>query len=388
MKAIPNVITRLAISIVTASAFLASAAYAQTLKVGYIGPLTGAGAAWGIAGAEGARAAVDDLNAKGGLKVGADTYKVELISYDDRYAAADALSAYTRLVYQDGVKFIVILTGTATVALKKNIESDKVLALTSSYTEKAFDPETTRMFRLYSTPHMYMGPVVAWIKKNVDGRKVVILNPNDEVGWDHEGVASKGFTDAGFEVLRSERYERNTKDFQPLLTKVIAMKPDIIDLAAGAPATSGIIVRQARELGYKGRFVKTGGSGLREILDAAGAENAEGTINVLWADASNEGFRRVAAAYKARQGQEPNELIAPVYDGVSIMLQAIGKAGTVTDTAKVAESFGKVFPYKTLQGDEIKLEGVNINGIHREVNSVSFIGAIKNGQIAVVGRVQ
>lgn len=360
---------------------------AETLKIGYIGPMTGGGAPWGISGAEGIRFAADDINAKDGLKVGDKTYQVDVIAYDDKYSAAEAVSAYNRLVFQDGVKYLVCLTGTATLALKDHFETDKILTFTASYGDKQFDAQTKYLFRSYAPPRLYIKPVVAWMKNNLKGQNVVILNPNDEVGWDQESTAKEGFASGGYKLLAAERYERSVKDFQPLLTRILAMKPDLIDLGAGAPATSGIIVRQARELGYDRLFVKTGGAALAEILAAAGPQGAEGTVNLLWADSTNSEFLRLAEKFKKSKGQSPNEMMAVTYDGARIMIDAIAKAGT-TDPEKVLGSFGKVFPYTTLEGDKVSLAGLESNGLPREVNSVSVIGAIKDGKIVLVGKVQ
>lgn len=386
MMKIAKYLSTAAIGVAASILLVAGPASAETLSFGYIGPMTGGGAPWGIAGAEGARIAIDDVNAKGGIKVGGKTYQVKLIAYDDKYTAADDVAVYNRLVHQDDVKFLVVLTGTGTLALKDNIEADKVVAFTATYTDKALTEKTKYLFRVYAPPRLYMEPVVKWMKQNLPGKNVVLLNPNDEVGWDGEETAKKGFTEGGYDLRASERFERNLKDFQPLLTRIIAMQPDIIDLGATAPATSGIIVRQARELGYKKLFVKTGGAALKEILDAAGREAAEGTINLLWADRTQSGFRRVAEEYKKAKGQEPNEMIVPIYDAVRVTLAAIEKAGTVEDTDKVAATVKEVFPYTTLQGDQVTLGGFNSNGTPREIESISYIGAIKNGEIAVIGK--
>ena len=68
-------------------------AHAQTVKIGVIAALTGGGAPWGIAAAEGTKIAAAEINAKGGLDVGGKKHKVEVIAYDDQYKAADAVAA-------------------------------------------------------------------------------------------------------------------------------------------------------------------------------------------------------------------------------------------------------------------------------------------------------
>src|SRR5258708_24241080 len=89
------------------------AAPAQTLKLGVLATLSGAGTAWGIAMQGAAELAAEDVNGRGGLDVGGKKYKVEVVAYDDHYKAADALTAFNRLVFDDGIKFVVGPLGSA-----------------------------------------------------------------------------------------------------------------------------------------------------------------------------------------------------------------------------------------------------------------------------------
>ena len=360
-------------------------ACAETLKIGVIAPLTGGGAPWGLVAAGGPQILAAEVNAKGGLDVGGKKYQIEVIAYDDQYKAADAVAAYNRLVNQDGVKFMIILASPSTMALKQQIEDDKVVALTSAATSKAIDADTRYLFRLLNMPSDYVPPFVRWMRDHLKERRVVIINPNDETGWDQGQFAEKQFKDNGFTVLSNEVYERSTKDFQPILTKIIGLNPDLIDLGGGPPATAGLIVRQARELGYKGKIVKTSGPSVKEIIAAAGNEGAEGVLNLIYADTSREGFLHLAAAFRRSINQDPNEMIVTFYDAANVMLHAIQKAGDVKDTTKVAAAFAKALPMPSVQGDILKLGGKASSGSDQQIMTVDLIAEIKNGQPIVIG---
>ncbi|MDE2200979.1 MAG: ABC transporter substrate-binding protein [Rhodospirillales bacterium] len=161
---------------------VAAGAGAATLKIGLIGPLTGPGAPWGYAAKGSMQTRADEINAKGGLEVGGTRYKVEIVAYDDRYKAAEAVAAYNRLVNLDHVKYIVIQTSAPTMALKQRIENDKIVALTTSYTPAAIDAKTKFLFRAYSTASDFMPPYARWMKDHLTERSMVMLNPNDETG--------------------------------------------------------------------------------------------------------------------------------------------------------------------------------------------------------------
>ena len=367
---------------------LLGAAGAQTIQIGVISALTGPGAPWGMAVAEGAKMAAAEVNAKGGLEVGGKKHQVQVIAYDDQYKVAESVAAYNRLTKQDGVKYVIIMSSAPTMALKQNIEDDKVVALSGSMLPKSIDADTKYLFRVWSLPGDFLPSLVSWLKDNVKEKHVYVLNPNDESGADQTQTISKLYKQNNFEVVGSDLYERTQKDFQPTLTKIVATKADILDLATSAPATAGLIVRQARELGYKGLFVKTGVGGPREIVAAAGKDSAEGTINMLYADPLNEGFKRLAAQYKKNVGQDPNEIIVPFYDATNVLLQAIQKAGDVNNTAKVAAAFAQVLPMDALQGDKLALGGKASSGVDHQIMNANYIGAIKNGEPSIIGKIR
>jgi branched-chain amino acid transport system substrate-binding protein len=356
------------------------------VKIGVIAALTGGAAPWGMAAAEGAKIAAAEVNAKGGLDVGGKKHKVEVIAYDDQYKAADAVGAYNRLVRQDGAKYVVIMSSAGALALKQNLEDDKIIGLTSSYSSKAIDANTKYMFRLFSVSSDYLPSMVSWMKANYKERRVFMLNPNDETGWDQSQLSERLLKDNGFNVIGKDLFERTVKDFQPIFTKIVAMKPELIDLGSTPPSTAGLMMRQARELGYKGLFMKSGGAGPKDIVAGAGKEAAEGMVSVLYADPANEGYKRIAAEYKKSIGQDPNEIIVSFYDATSVLLQAIQKAGDARDTAKVAASFGKVMPMKSAQGDMLTLGGKASSGVDQQIMSTMYIGVIKNGEPVVVGK--
>ncbi|MCJ9709497.1 ABC transporter substrate-binding protein, partial [Bordetella hinzii] len=78
----------------------ALAVQAETLKLGVVGGMTGPGAPWGLAVDGGVKVAVEEVNQAGGLEVQGKKYKVEVVTYDDHYKAADAVTATNRLIDQ------------------------------------------------------------------------------------------------------------------------------------------------------------------------------------------------------------------------------------------------------------------------------------------------
>lgn len=367
---------------------LPSAHAQDTLKFGVVGPMTGPGAQWGLAAAGGVQIAAKEVNDKGGLKVGNKTYKIEVIPYDEQYKASVAISAVQRLVNQDGVKFIFgPVSSAGTLAVMDIVKDAKAIGITGAYSSKALSGSNPYMFRVYSVASDFAEPMVKWLKKNLpaDVKRVAIVNPNDETGWDSDKLLTELYGKNGYTVVGKELYERSVRDYIPILTKLLAEKPDLIDVGTAPPGSAGLIVRQARELGYKGHIVKIGGSGPRQIIEGAGKEAAEGVINYLPADEQNPGYKRLSDAYNAMSGNQMNPLLVNWYDGAYILMAAIQAAGTVSDTDKVREALTKVFPYKSALGGTIRFGGHDIYGIYNEFLTPNYIGIIKNGDVVAVG---
>lgn len=361
----------------------APAVAADTITIGAIMGLTGPGATFGTPGKVGGEIVAEEVNAKGGLDVGGKKYQVKVIGYDDQYKAAEAIAAYNRLLNQDNVKYLLVGTSAPAMAIKKNLEDDKIVALTSAFSPAVIDKDTKFMFRLYSTSANYMTGYIKWIKDNVQGSKIAFINPNDETGWGHLKNIEPSYKNAGMEIVGSELYERAAKDFAPVITKLMSAQPAVIDVGVSSPATAGLIIRQARDLGFKGVFVQTGGGGWQQTLEVAGKDATEGFINIQYADPDNAEFKRIADRYQKIVGQYPSEILAPYYDAYKLLLGAIQKVGDVNNTAKIAEALPTLLPTKSIQGDELTYDAAN-----RQIVTTMYVVAVQNGKPVVKGKVR
>lgn len=368
----------------------ANPAMAQTevLKMGVVSALTGPGSEWGLAQDGALKIAAAEANAKGGLKVGNKTYKIEVISYDDQYKAALSVSGATRLIEQDKVKFVFGPMGSAALlAVKPLYEKNKTLAVIGAYTEKALDKDTKYSYRGFPTQTEFAGPIAKWVKANRPNLKTVAqLEPNDETGWASQRLLKADYQKAGFEIVSSELVERSVKDFQPVLTRILALKPDIIELGTTPPGTSGLIVRQAREMGFKGQFVKIGGPGVPQIVAAAGKEFAEGLICYAAADTTTKAYKDLEVKYAQVLKPPMNEFTVYFYDMARMLLEAIQRAGTVDDTDKVRAEFEKLSPFPGLQG-AVRWGGMDSYGSNHQIITPVFVGTIKNGEQVIAGKI-
>lgn len=360
----------------------------ETLTIGTISALNGPGSEWGRGVDGGARIAATEINDAGGLKVGDTTYTIEVRSYDDGYKAAAAVAAATRLVEQDGVKYVVGPLGSASaLAVKPIFEDSGVLALVNSYSPETLAGDPQYVFRVLPTTTEYNTQIVEWVKTNhPDLEKVAIISPNDQTGWDSQKMMAAAYDDAGFDVVAKELFERSAVDFQSIVTRILRKSPDIIELDTTPPGTAGLIIRQARELGFEGQFVKTGGPGVPAIVEAAGKEFAEGTIVYAAADKSADKYQWMETQYEAIYNPPMNAFNVFFYDAAHMLFAAMQKAGTVDDVDAVRDALREITPFAGAQGTLV-WGGEEIYGNNNQLQVPTFIGMITDGEEKIVDKI-
>jgi len=358
---------------------------AQTLKLGVVGGMTGPGAPWGLAVDGGVKVAVEEVNQAGGLVVNGKTYKVEVVTYDDHYKAADAVTAANRLIDQDEVNFIIGPLGSASVmAMKPITERNKIIMLANSYSTEVLDANTHYLFRVLPTTYEYNGQLIAWLKQNQpELKRLAILSPNDATGWSTQKTQKTAYEAAGYTVAETRFFERSQNDFRTILTSILAKNVDFIELDTVPPATAGIVIRQAREMGFKGRFTKFGGNNVAETVKSAGAENAEGTLLYLSADPTSASYARLSAAYAKFHNNSMDDFAFYFYDATRLLFKAITEAGTVSDTSAVVKKIEASPSFDGLQGN-IVWGGKDVYGVNHQIAAPAYLGVIKGGKTEVI----
>lgn len=378
---------RTALAALAASALALGAGLAQaqeTLRLGVIGPLTGSGAAWGLGMDGGVKIAANEVNARGGLKVGDQTYKLEVVSYDDQYKAAEAVTAVNRLMGPDNVRFIFGPIGSASLlAIKPLTEREGVQLFTGAWAADVLK-DSEYIFRTGPTTQEFAPATVAWLKETKpELKKVAFFAANDETGWNSQKIQKTAYEAAGFEIVGGEYFERAQNDFGALLTKVLAGKPDTIELDTAPPRTAGLIIRQAREMGYKGNFTKFGGFDVEEIVKAAGAENAEGLVGTTMAAPGTETWNRLGGDFSKLHQLEMNDYVVMFYDAANLLFSSIEKAGDL-DSDKVVAALEANVPFDGSVGT-MTWGGKEAYGIDHQIYRSVIMVEITGGEGKVIG---
>lgn len=362
----------------------------KTLTIGVLGPLSGGAAAYGVELVRGAEMRAEEINKAGGLKVGDDVYRIKLITYDHKALAADAATAANKLVFQDKVKYIIgNAVGATCNAAQTVTEPQKVLFAFVCWGTANLGPDKPHSFRIMLSQWEVAEPFYRWVKeKHPSIKRVAVISPNDTSGKDTNTAVVKALKGLGFEVAADEYYERGTKDFYPILTKMLAAKPDMLDVAAAPPGEAGLILKQARELGYKGPKGWTAGVNPVTVIGIAGKEAAEGVwspanINVK-SEYVNPTVRKFGDEYERRYREVPGVIAVANYAAFDVFTKAMQEARSLDTDKVLAALTGK--PFDTVWG-KLVLGGKETYGIDRQFLYPVVISEIRDGKVVDIAQV-
>jgi len=357
----------------------------KVLTIGAILPLSGRAATWGIAAQKAITVKLKEVNEQGGLKVGEERYKIEIIWEDDKFVGATGRMAAEKLVNRDKVKFILGSQSSAVIlAVQPITERNKILFLINSYSKEVLGPDKPYSFRMVLTGNEILQGMYPWLGKTYPSLKTVaLIEPNDPSGYAVEKDCQRVAAQNNIKVVFSQLYERGTSDFYPLLNKLILQKPDFIDFTGASPGDQALIVKQVRELGYKGKTFAGTTLNPPEFCKIAGQQNAEGHISNthdLLGAYTTDGQRKYHDDYVALYGK-PFDPVTPKYHVyLDILVQAIEKAGSL-DPTKVKETMEKTEEWNTIFGPT-RFGGKEYYGIKRQIITPIYISELIEGKLA------
>src|SRR5690606_18370705 len=190
---------------------------------------------------------------------------------------------------------------------------------------------------------------------------------------------TEAYGKSGAQLTSKEFFERDRVDFVPLLTRILAGRVDAIELDGNSPTTAGLIVKQARELGFEGTIIRTGGPATQDIVKVAGKQAAEGMFVHTPANPKLAPTAAYAARYDAKYKSQMNGFSPAFYDDTHMLFEAMRKAGTVTDTAKIVSALENIKGFSGALG-ESSWTGQAMYGSNHQLDAPFYVAEVKNGQ--------
>ena len=372
-----TLLTSLAFAVATLAAPMAQAQSAKVLKLGSILSLTGPHSSIGKEALAGIEYAVKQTNAAGGVRIGADTYTLQLVNVDDESKVERAVAAAERLVTSE--KVAVVFTtpaSTTTLAILPTLDKNKTLSMSFIASAPAVvSPEFAYSFRSSLTSTNNINPSVDFLVKEKKVKTIAYLGRNDDWGRASGKAIIARAKSLGAEVTVEEYFDTGSTDFSALLTKVRAANPDAV-IGAAFIEDGVSLIKQYRELRMKPVFLSPSTIWSSPTFLKAAGKNVEGVYVVTGSTTSDTpAIRAFTQQFEKNNGRKPLPYDTTAYDGVMVVLEGMKKAGS-TEPAAVRDALRNL-EYKGVLQD-YKFAGTNQSEVVININEV------KDGQMVLL----
>lgn len=303
---------------------LAGAAHAD-VKIGLNVPLTGFAAADGKSALEGAKLAVAQANAAGGIK----GEKIELVVYDDQASPKEAAPIATKLIEKD--KVVVAVSGSysaSTRAAAPVFQAAKVPYVVAYSIHPDVTATGDYMFRASTMGEVQGRAGAKFIGEVLNKKKVVLITLKNDFGQALAAGFKEGAPKFGIKITNEYEYGMSDRQFGPLISSLKADNPDAI-YASGYFFTAGPLVSQLRAAGITAPVIGQEGYDSEKFMEIAGpASEGVYVTTSLDRDSASAVTKAYLADYRKAVGSGSDMVAASTYSAMFIAIEALKKAGT------------------------------------------------------------
>ena len=308
----------------------------KTVRIGQVSPLTGPQAHLGRDNDNGARLALDEINAKG-LTIGGEKVRLELKSEDDGADPKTATTVAQKLVDEGVVGVIGHLNSGATIPASKIYADNGIPQISPSATAVAYTAAGYKTAFRVMTNDAQQGSVLGnFAVTKLGAKKIAIVDDRTAYGQGLADEVEKAVKAAGGEVVAREYTSDRATDFMAILTSIKSKSPDLVFFGGMDPQAAPML-KQMKQLGMSAKFLGGDGAQTPQFISLAGAD-AEGAL------ASNPGLplnvmpggASFKSKFEAKYGKIQN--YSPyAYDAVYVMVEAMKRANSTEPAKYLAE---------------------------------------------------
>lgn len=360
----------------TPASSAAAPAGGTTVKIGFMGDLTGENSGIVIPPRNGAKMAFDQYNAT------SPAVKIEMVEYDSQADPTKAVALAQQAINTDKV---VGLVGPAfsgeSAQVGPVLEQAKIPSVSASATNAKLSTNGWKYWHRVLPNDAVQGPGIAdFIAGGAAAKTVFVIDDKSEYGKPLAD-AVKAQLETKSVTTETDSIDPAESDYSTAVNKVVASKPDAI-FFGGYYKDAGKLLKQLRDKGVTAKFFSGDGSLDKGLIEGAGAPNAEGALVgcpclVASTDVTDEKIKKFADDYKAAFNADPAIYSAEGYDAASVFVEAV-KAGKTT--AEDINTFIATIDLKGISKD-VKFEATG------EVTAKDiYIYQVKDGKLALLGK--
>ena len=323
----------------TALALAAGAVKAQDIPIAVVGPVTGSNAALGEQMTHGAKMAVADINAKGGVL----GKKLDLIIADDACDPKQAVAAANEVVGKKVVFVAGHYCSSSSIPASAVYNEAGVLQMTPASTNPALTDDAAKkgwnnVFRSCGRDDVQGGVAGKYLADHFKGKRVAIIHDKTAYGKGIADETKRAMNAAGLSETLYEAITQGDKDFSALISKIKQAKIDAIYFG-GYQTEAGLIVRQAHDQGLTTQFIGADALVTEEFWKITGAAG-EGTLMTFAPDPRKVPAAKAVVDKFLADGYNPEGYTLYTYAAIQAFAAAANKAGSVKvdDLSKALKS--------------------------------------------------
>ena len=363
-----------------APAATAAAPAGNTVKIGFLGALTGDVAMFGKPTLEGMKMAAEELNAAGGIL----GKQIEIIEADNRGDKQEGASVTQKFISRDGVTAIVgdPTTGITKVAAPIAQKAGVVL-LSAGATGPGVVEVGDFIYRDTLLDSIAIPACIEYFAKDLKYKKVAIITSDNN---DYSVGLSQTFRDAAakvpdIKIVADEKVKDGDKDFSAQITNIKGKKPDVI-LFSGYYTEGALIMKEARKQGVKAsmfggdglfspKFIELGGSAVEGSMAALGFSTEQATPETA----------RFIEGFKVKHnGALPGLFDAQGYDAVMLLADAMKRANSV-DPKVFKDALAKTKGFAGVSGT------ISMQASREPIKSPLSLLVVKDGKFVLKAKV-
>ncbi|WP_417539603.1 ABC transporter substrate-binding protein [Marinobacter sp.] len=314
-----------AIAAATFTMSLATGASAGEINIGFTGPLSGGAALYGENTLSGLRMAADEINSAGGFDLDGEKTTVKIVSLDDRYSPAQAATNAKRLKQESGVPAVFVPHSGGTFALQDFNEKDDFIVMSYSSVPTITEGGNNMTLRIPPTFDGYVKAFTDYEMQNNGSKTLGLAGATHEYAKIWASMIKKEWESKGGEVVADNPMDYNkSADFFTGISRIMASNPDVL-FVGGASDPTGLVIQQARQMGYQGGFIVMDQAKIDEVSEVAGGmDMVEGAIGVVplsvyETDAAKNFIKR----YRDKYGKTPGSEAAYNYLALHALVEAM-----------------------------------------------------------------
>lgn len=287
----------------------------DTIKIGFVGTLSGANAAWGTSNVRSMETSAEIYNKQGGVEIAGKSYNIEIVPFDDAFDPKVAVAGMEKMA-QQGIKYVVGPNDDAqAIAVKPIAERNHIAYFPYAFSKSLYTkPANYAVFGMIAS-YQWEPSVYKWLQENKDVKSISFIAANTSDSLNQRDNGLKIAKDLGLDIIEAKStYKADTRDFFSVITPIIKKKPDLLVLSGVSPAAAPLIIKTARQLGFKG-YMAAGTALDAGILEEGAGDAANGFICQGGADASiqSETMKNWIAEYTKKYGEYNDESNTKVF---------------------------------------------------------------------------